>query len=671
MAISVEWILNSAKKKIYAISHAKAVVRNNSTVDADLTKLENNVEELQNGNNTINDAIDIINGVLTDQNVLNEDFANHIDTELKTENGIHGIRHYDDKLQFFDGETWVTIETGSGKMPPVDMKSVEVTYSNDITSLILKWSDPDDIVSGNGQVLSKWQGTKVVRKVGSYPTKVSDGTLVCDCQVRDQYKDTGFIDSELATGVTYYYRWFPYSDQGAVNLNKDINRASKKTFNKYTIVGVTADWANNTYTRTDKAIGKSAGTPFNEFKAFGGRRRCIVADDKTILAFYGDSAYTETGKLTQSVTKNGKTYGVGTSAQVMVYQPKFYYKVTPITKVSNPFGTGFMIRKATYQVADDPYPGFKIHPDFKRNGKEFPYILVSAFECTSQDSSGNYLTTYGALGTKLASIAGAIPATGGSAGGDGYSGILPIGKARELAEARGTDWKLGDILTTSATQILAMIEYASMNLQNVLAVGNVDVGGATNYVPYIKKTGTTSNLGNTSGRAAGTPVNQQCMSYRGEENVYGNIFTYVDGLAAYNNNQAIMYWTDHNFTNTIYSQNNPSKYCQSTGFNFVKNSKRGWISAFGYSDSCDFMFIPCEYNGDSVNPVGDYFYALPAASATTAVIWGGNVNRGLEAGLFNFDVDVVFNHSSWSTGARLVCIPNENAIEELPEELLT
>ena len=39
MAMKAEWILNKAKQKIYAISHAKAVVRNNSTVDADLTAL--------------------------------------------------------------------------------------------------------------------------------------------------------------------------------------------------------------------------------------------------------------------------------------------------------------------------------------------------------------------------------------------------------------------------------------------------------------------------------------------------------------------------------------------------------------------------------------------------------------------------------------------------------
>ena len=43
MSISLEWLVNKAKKKVYAISHAKGVVRGSSTVDKDLTKVENNI----------------------------------------------------------------------------------------------------------------------------------------------------------------------------------------------------------------------------------------------------------------------------------------------------------------------------------------------------------------------------------------------------------------------------------------------------------------------------------------------------------------------------------------------------------------------------------------------------------------------------------------------------
>lgn len=48
MAITAEWIINKAKQKIYAVSHAKVVVRGDSTVDADMASLENRVETLEN-----------------------------------------------------------------------------------------------------------------------------------------------------------------------------------------------------------------------------------------------------------------------------------------------------------------------------------------------------------------------------------------------------------------------------------------------------------------------------------------------------------------------------------------------------------------------------------------------------------------------------------------------
>ena len=44
MGINVEWIINKAKQKIYAVSHAKAVIRGNHTIDDDLTNLENSME---------------------------------------------------------------------------------------------------------------------------------------------------------------------------------------------------------------------------------------------------------------------------------------------------------------------------------------------------------------------------------------------------------------------------------------------------------------------------------------------------------------------------------------------------------------------------------------------------------------------------------------------------
>ncbi len=99
---------------------------------------------------------------------------------------------------------------------------------------------------------------------------------------------------------------------------------------------------------------------------YGGRKRCNVADNGTITAYYGDTNYADDG----------------TNGQVMVYQPKFYYKVVPLKLEKNvDTGIGYHIRKANYYVSDTPKAGFKPHPAFyDENGNEVDYILYSAYE---------------------------------------------------------------------------------------------------------------------------------------------------------------------------------------------------------------------------------------------------------------------------------------------------
>lgn len=74
----------------------------------------------------------------------------------------------------------------------------------------VSWTDPDDIVVAES-VLAGWGGTLLVRKAGSAPTSRRDGTIVLDSQTRDAYSSSYFCDSGLTDGVTYYYKFFPYT----------------------------------------------------------------------------------------------------------------------------------------------------------------------------------------------------------------------------------------------------------------------------------------------------------------------------------------------------------------------------------------------------------------------------------------------------------------------------
>lgn len=70
----------------------------------------------------------------------------------------------------------------------------------------------------DGQLLCTVGGVKVVRKEGSAPASLTDGTLVFDHAGGASYS---YEDNDLENGTTYYYRAFPYSDHGVYNWNAE------------------------------------------------------------------------------------------------------------------------------------------------------------------------------------------------------------------------------------------------------------------------------------------------------------------------------------------------------------------------------------------------------------------------------------------------------------------
>lgn len=642
MKVKAEWVINKAKEKIYAVSHSKAMTRGHRNVESDLCSIERFIDE----SNTLIDGSDVSYITHHSKQTLQDD----------EENGIHGIKYHNGELMYHNGTDWVVLcSTGEG-FAPDDMKSVSVEEGDEGTQLVIRGVDPDDTVVGEIE-MSLWGGTKVVRKVGSYPKNPRDGVLVVDYQIRNQYAVNGFIDSGLVTGEKYYYRWFPYSKTGVVNISEDtkVNRAMGVPRWPWTL-GVEVDLENNTFTRTDDAVGLNAGDDFDDFRTYRNRRRCIVTDDKVILAFYGEPGYIETGYTDREFKVDGKVYPVGTNVQVMVYQPKFYYKVTPIKMVQT--GSGQLIRSALYQIAEKPLTGFTIHPNFRRNNEDIPYVLYSAYEASSQKEDGNYIINNTELGSKLASVYGAKPLTDSNVGDDenakGFSRMV----ARVLAQNRGSGWQLSDLVSLSATQLLFMIEYATMNAQEAIGKGNV-MRETADYSGVISSGGT-SSLGNKSGRDTSVEDGYGSVSYRGEENLWGNVWTWIDGANIKNNGIGSIYYTDHGYIDD--TTRSPYMWI-GTDITFRND---GYISAICYNQNCDFMFLPGEVKGDSINPIGDYVNQQFSKPYMTSAHVGGKCDDKLMAGLFNFGLSTKPEASRWSIGSRLLCLPNNTEIYFMP-----
>jgi hypothetical protein len=409
------------------------------------------------------------------------------------------------------------------------------------------------------------------------------------------------------------------------------------------VYGVEADFVNNKFTRLAGAVGKTPGADFDSINAFGGRKRCILTDDGVVLAYYGEPGYVETGKLTQVITigeeENAVTYPVGTPVQVMVEQPKFYYKVVPLQLEPITDGIGYHLRKARYYISDTYKPGFKVHPAFVRNGVEVDKIYLSAYEGSIYDeSAGTYLLADEQIADfnadKLSSIAYAKPASG-------LTKNLTRANTRKLAENRGAGWQQKDVLCASASQMLMMIEYAAFNMQSAIGLGVVNKPSGEGNESEL--TGATSNLGNASGMAAGTN-GLVSISYRGEENFWGNINQWIDGLNVYidpDTRKTDAYWAAEDFSDGTGSA--PYKH---VGFNLAPNTN-GYVSAFGWSKECDFLFLPTETLGNSALPVGDRFYNTQTGWRVAHL--GGTWNHGLTAGAFNWNV-----HYSSTTRNRYI-----------------
>ena len=368
------------------------------------------------------------------------------------------------------------------------------------------------------------------------------------------------------------------------------------------IYGVEVDFKNKRFTRLAGAVGKTPGDAFDGVKAFGGRRRCNVTDAGKVVAYYGDAGYSETGVLTSAITKGDNTYAVGTKVQVMVEQPKFYYKVVPLELEKIQGGKGFHMRKARYYVSDTMKAGFKLHPAFIKDGKEKNFIYLSAYEGCTYDTSAN---AYKLNDTQdvdwtndlLASIAGAKPTSGLTQSGATRNGF------RTIAAKRGSVWSQQTIQSVSATQILFLIEYASFNIQKKLGAG-VTTKTDDSATSMTEITGATTTLGNKSGQVINTN-GYSVVSYRGEENPFGNLWKWVDGINTNNGSSfaegdtGTIYVADHGFKDNT----GDAPYTE-IGFSSVY---LGWsyISAFGYSEDADWLFYPTEGKGNSSLPVGD------------------------------------------------------------------
>lgn len=470
------------------------------------------------------------------------------------------------------------------------------------------------------------------------PAADSPVELWINPELQDSFELPEIDDENISTRDT----WSSFKINNTFATKDEISKMYVSLDDIYLTAGIEIDFAN-------KSSEKIGSQNYDNFNVFTGRKLCsLTRDGKVTYITDFENPIDEEKDL------------------IMVEQPAFYYKITPITTRQLTNGT-IVLDKARYQVSDLQLPGFKIHPAFiNKDGKQVAKIYLSAYPTNSASGDVTNNTIY-----EISTGAGRTIGTNGYlACRYGYQSISNKTRSyfRTNIKGKGTylsdNWSMRTVQSVAMNQLLMLIEFGP-NLQTNLSLGITSLASGSYNQSCLSGSGL--NLGNGSGQAETTYYNVQgteseetangktSVVYRGEENFYGNIWQWVDGINIWGDGTMgggkIYICNDFNFADDKKDDN----YLD-TGI-IVPNSD-GYIKSLAYSEDFDWLLMTGEVGGDSSVPIGDYFYKATSLNGFRCALLGSGWNNGLAAGPLYWDLANGSSHASWKIGARLLYMPN-------------
>lgn len=167
---------------------------------------------------------------------------------------VHGMRFNErGKLEVWNGVEWIELKGGG---LPVNITTNIQAVGGD-KQVELTWQDPEDVLI-EGETVVKWKSTAVVRKQGSMPKNDEDGVLITRSSVRNQYRNTPFVDTNgLENDKEYFYGIFPQSEDEIVTVSEKEIVSAIPTAQK--IYGVRIDKNNSNPETRVTYIGNAVG----------------------------------------------------------------------------------------------------------------------------------------------------------------------------------------------------------------------------------------------------------------------------------------------------------------------------------------------------------------------------------------------------------------------------
>ena len=269
---------------------------------------------------------------------------------------------------------------------------------------------------------------------------------------------------------------------------------------------------------------------------------------------------------------------------------------------------------------------------YKREQKDgYEYIYIADYEAEGFEKSTQFsLSRYTASGSvaKLSSRSGV----------SSLIGIIPQ-NFRNATKILGSDWASLDIKHWSILQLLYLVEYANYNVQETLGKGATQVSGNESL-----SSGGCDSLGMKSGCIANDGAHSAI--YRGIENVFGNLWQFIDGINIKDFNAYICY-NPKSFANNIFT----GEYSKLSYINL--NQTVQFIKKVGYDKNNCLVQLPIVGGGSSETYTADCYWC----STGNKVMWvGGNWRDGDYAGMWCLDCSEASDISHEYRGYRLLLV---------------
>lgn len=270
------------------------------------------------------------------------------------------------------------------------------------------------------------------------------------------------------------------------------------------------------------------------------------------------------------------------------------------------------------------------------------------------DAAGVSFTS--TTGDKMASIAGVKPLSGWQ------KATATKPNMRVLAQNRGTGWNLQNYNQVSAIELLFLFEYGSFNAQSKIGAGVTGVNDAIagNTYNNALNTGFTAGVGasstdfgNASGACTGvthykTGGAANPVSFRGIENLWGNVWKWVDGINIKADRNPWI--ADHDFADDTFAH----PYSD-TGLTL--HNANGYPTNITFAAAMDYGFLASAVGGSDATYLCDYYYQ---STGNRAALMGGGWADGANAGPFSWSLYNAASIVYRSFGARLAYIGDVN-----------